>query len=499
MPEYWLVSADPTHHVHVRLDPPGPLTAGRSAQSAVVLPDESRTVSRTHAILEWVQHGDDGAWRLISTASTGSTWVNGAKMRGGTGLTLRHGDLVRIGPYRLRYVCLGAAGTIVVPLDGDGSHDTEALTLAEPATFAREQLLLLVRTSDRIHRAADAHSLRQVLIEAVAEATQFENVAVLRTLDDGSAEVLASLSASGAPARYSRTMLKRAQAGPVMVSDIRDAAGSTLGASLHRMQVEQAVCMPLDAGGSVHGFLYLDTAHRRDPSVLSTMAGVAAALGRLAAHALASLERTAMEQRFAVEQQLMFAGTVHALISAIDAKDPYTRGHSDRVAAFARLLAETAGLPEDLIARCYLCGIVHDLGKIGVPEAVLCKPGRLTDDEFELIRRHPEIGHRILRDIPHLQEVLPGVLEHHERWDGSGYPNRLAGEAISLLGRVVCIADCFDAMTSARVYRPARPVDEVVDEIERCAGTHFDPALARAFATIPRERLQALIADPVRE
>jgi HD-GYP domain-containing protein (c-di-GMP phosphodiesterase class II) len=203
-----------------------------------------------------------------------------------------------------------------------------------------------------------------------------------------------------------------------------------------------------------------------------------------------------MEHRFAVEQQRMFAGTVLALINAIDAKDPYTRGHSDRVATFARILAEAASLPEDLVQRSYLCGIVHDLGKIGVPESVLCKPGRLTDDEFALIKAHPEIGHRILRDIPQLHEVLPGVLEHHEKWDGSGYPNRLAGESISMLGRIVCIADCFDAMTSARVYRPGRPVPEVLAEIDRCAGTHFDPELAKAFVAIPLDRLMPHVASP---
>jgi HD-GYP domain-containing protein (c-di-GMP phosphodiesterase class II) len=192
----------------------------------------------------------------------------------------------------------------------------------------------------------------------------------------------------------------------------------------------------------------------------------------------------------------MFAGTVHALIRAIDAKDPYTRGHSDRVAVFAQLLARAAGLPDDMVARSYLCGTVHDLGKIGVPEAVLCKPGRLTDEEFARIKEHPTIGHRILADIPHLQEVLPGVLEHHEKWDGTGYPGRLTGEAISLLGRVVCVADCFDAMTSARVYRPARPVAEVLEEIRRCAGTHFDPALAEAFARIPVATLESIVAPP---
>ena len=263
--------------------------------------------------------------------------------------------------------------------------------------------------------------------------------------------------------------------------------------------VTQGVTLSLggpDGGGPFPLKPYLDSAQNRDQGMLLEGANVAGALARMAAQMLGNLERSSMEHRFAVEQQQMFAGTVLALINAIDAKDPYTRGHSDRVATFARLLAQAAELPEDLVQRSYLCGIVHDLGKIGVPESVLCKPGRLTDDEFALIKAHPEIGHRILRDIPQLHEVLPGVLEHHEKWDGSGYPNRLAGEAISMLGRIVCIADCFDAMTSARVYRPGRPVGEVLAEIGRCAGTHFDPELAKAFVAIPLERLMPHVASP---
>jgi len=291
-------------------------------------------------------------------------------------------------------------------------------------------------------------------------------------------------------------MLKRAQAGPVMVSDIRDASGSTLGASLHRMQVEQAVCMPLDAGGSVHGFLYLDTAHRRDPSVLSTVAGVAAALGRLAAHALANLERTAMEQRFAVEQQLMFAGTVHALISATDAKDPYTRGHSQRVALLSRRIAESLGLKAAELKNIYIAGLVHDVGKIGVPEGVLLKEGRLSDDEFDAIKRHPEIGWRILRDIPQFAPVLDGVRYHHERFDGRGYPHGLAGRDIPLFARIIAVADTFDAMSSNRVYRAARPRAEVFAEMRRVSGAQFDPEILGAFLALDLAGYDEMNAAP---
>jgi len=183
-------------------------------------------------------------------------------------------------------------------------------------------------------------------------------------------------------------------------------------------------------------------------------------------------------------QHAMFIGTLRALVESIDAKDPYTSGHSERVAHLARQLAVEAGIDEDTAERVWICGLVHDVGKIGVPESVLCKPGRLTDEEFDLIKAHPEIGYRILKDIPQMADVLPGVLAHHERWDGRGYPNGVAGEDLPLFGRLIGLADSFDAMSSTRTYRAAMPREKALSEIRRCAGTQFDPQLAPIFANM---------------
>ncbi|HVT80815.1 MAG TPA: HD domain-containing phosphohydrolase [Phycisphaerae bacterium] len=184
------------------------------------------------------------------------------------------------------------------------------------------------------------------------------------------------------------------------------------------------------------------------------------------------------------DMQDLFMGVLHALTRSIDAKDAYTRGHSQRVAELSRELARKIGLPEEQCERIYLSGLLHDVGKIGVPEAVLTKPGKLTDEEFTLIKKHPEIGAQILGNIRQLQDIIPGVLYHHERWDGRGYPHMLAGDKIPLLGRIICVADSFDAMTSTRTYRAARSLEAVLKEIERCAGSQFDPALARVFVTL---------------
>lgn len=195
------------------------------------------------------------------------------------------------------------------------------------------------------------------------------------------------------------------------------------------------------------------------------------------------------------EQQAMFVGTLQALTSSIDAKDRYTCGHSERVALLAAQLAEAIGLDKQEVERYRITGLVHDVGKIGIPESVLAKPGRLSDEEFSLIKRHPEIGHRILRDIPAMADMLPGVLHHHERWDGRGYPRGLSGEQIPLMARVLALADSFDAMSSTRAYRPSIPRQRVLEEIVRCAGTQFDPNLADVFVGLDFTQFDALLAQ----
>ncbi|MFW5653148.1 MAG: HD-GYP domain-containing protein, partial [Planctomycetota bacterium] len=184
------------------------------------------------------------------------------------------------------------------------------------------------------------------------------------------------------------------------------------------------------------------------------------------------------------DQQRMFLGTLEALTASIDAKDAYTCGHSRRVALLSQQIGAAAGFNEDRVRRIHIAGLVHDVGKIGVPESVLCKPGRLTDDEFELIKQHPEIGARILRDIPHFEDILPGVLHHHERYDGRGYPGKLEGDSIPELGRIIAVADSFDAMSSTRTYRSALHRARVMDEMRNCSGTQFDPQFVDAFMQV---------------
>ena len=185
--------------------------------------------------------------------------------------------------------------------------------------------------------------------------------------------------------------------------------------------------------------------------------------------------------------QNLLMGMLHSLTASIDAKDPYTRGHSQRVALISRRLAEMSGLDAHRVERVYLAGVLHDIGKIGIPEAVLRKPGRLTDAEFEHVKRHPATGATILGGIRQMADIIPAILSHHERPDGKGYPRGLAGREIPLEALIVGLADGFDAMTSSRTYRSAMPLEAVVEEIRRCSGTQFDARVVKLMLSIDLE------------
>ena len=181
------------------------------------------------------------------------------------------------------------------------------------------------------------------------------------------------------------------------------------------------------------------------------------------------------------QQRDLLEGVIRALISSIDAKDPYTCGHSDRVARISVRLAQQLNCETGLVEAIYLSGLLHDIGKIGIDDAVLRKPGKLTDDEYEHIKTHVSVGHKILRDLRRLDEVLPVVLHHHESWDGKGYPGRLGGEKIPFSARIVAVADAYDAMASNRPYRQGMPQEKIEAIFRSGAGQQWDPDIVEAL------------------
>ncbi len=241
---------------------------------------------------------------------------------------------------------------------------------------------------------------------------------------------------------------------------------------------------------------------QRQDQVLGCLFGLDKVVGEFDSVDSKLLNSIANESAIYLENVMLFEdvhglmmGLLHSLTSAVDAKDAYTCGHSERVALLSRNLAQQIRLSDREVERVYMAGLLHDVGKIGVPEAVLQKTGKLTNEEFDQMKKHPEIGARILSDIKQVKDIIPGVLHHHERYDGKGYPHGLSGEAIPVMGRIICLADCFDAMTSNRTYRKALPLEVALTEIRRCSGTQFDPQLTEAFLKTDCEHYRILLHD----
>ena len=498
MAEFWLISPPGNKDARFQLASPGPISIGREISCGIVLAD--RAVSRQHATLSWTPPTtqEPGSWRLEDLGSSGGTVVNGMRLSPGKALPLQHGDQIQIAPWNFDVIdqqsSINGARTIVMSGAKEQQQEgtqIERVTISAPATFAQNQLVLLLQSNEAIHKAKDESAVYEALVNAVSKSTRFENVAFVRSTGQGEAvDVLAQVGDIQDPSgktRMSRTMLRQAREGPVVAK--ANATGGGIAMSLQGMDVRRAICIPVEFAGALFGFLYLDDSQQRDDAMLAETASVAGAVARMAALSLGNQQRAHMEQRVHMEKQLMFEGFTHSLILTIDAKDPYTRGHSERVAIYAKMLAEAANLGPEMMELAYRCGRVHDIGKINVPGDLLRKPSRLTAEEFAQITVHPEASYKILHPIPQMRDVLPGVLEHHEKWDGSGYPNKLVGEKISVLGRIIGIADCFDAMTSSRAYRPAREIGEVLVEIEKCLGKHFDPELGKVFLSIPVHKL----------
>lgn len=250
--------------------------------------------------------------------------------------------------------------------------------------------------------------------------------------------------------------------------------------------VRQLIVVPMAEGDRVFGWLAVFN-HARDGEFGSVEASLLNSLGAMLGIHGANRDLYRQQSEF-------LASVVRALTSAIDAKDPYTCGHSDRVARISVRLAKELGCTSELLHTLYMAGLLHDIGKIGINDAVLRKPGKLTDEEFEHIKQHPELGYRILADIQQFADVLPAVLHHHEQWDGRGYPLALAGEQIPFIARIVAVADAYDAMTSDRPYRRGMEVERVEQLFRAGAGQQWDAQVIDAYFAA-RDDIRALCRE----
>ncbi|HEY3346461.1 MAG TPA: HD domain-containing phosphohydrolase [Nitrospirota bacterium] len=243
--------------------------------------------------------------------------------------------------------------------------------------------------------------------------------------------------------------------------------------------VKSDVCAPIMRKGGMVGVFFVGSF--RDGSFSSddveTVTAFAARMGIALEHA-----------RLIYDLDEMSVSIIHALSSAIDAKSSWTKGHSERVSDYALAIAEKMGLGKRDIERLRLAGLLHDIGKIGTYDILLDKTGRLTEEEWQLIKLHPDRGCEILAPITEFKDILPAVKYHHERWDGKGYPLGLKGEEIPVMAQIICIADSFDTMTADRPYRPAIGLQNAIQEITYCSGTQFSPNVSDVFLNLIFER-----------
>ena len=194
------------------------------------------------------------------------------------------------------------------------------------------------------------------------------------------------------------------------------------------------------------------------------------------------------QQKHRKELEEFTKSIISAFTNCIDGKDAYTNGHSYRVALYTTMLANKMGVTDQkTLDKYYNIGLLHDIGKISIPDAILTKPGKLTPDEFNTIKSHAQEGYKILKDVKIQEDIAAGAHHHHERYDGTGYPDGLMGKDIPLVARIIAVADAFDAMSSTRSYRKKLPLDYIAQEIEQYAGTQFDPEVANAFLSLYEE------------
>jgi HD-GYP domain-containing protein (c-di-GMP phosphodiesterase class II) len=272
------------------------------------------------------------------------------------------------------------------------------------------------------------------------------------------------------PTSYAREALKAGA--PIILQDINTVDGFTFPSYVAREGFTCLIAVPLMAGSRDIGIvtIYLRECTHVSSDVLAIVSIVA------------SVTATAIQNSQLVSQmETNYFSTVEALATAIEAKDLYTRGHSKRVTQFAIVLAERFGVSRTDIRNLQYGATLHDVGKIGIDEKILNKPGKLTSDEFEHIKQHPVIGFHIIERVDFLQGARPVVRNHHERFDGTGYPDGLKEEEIPFLARIAALADFYDALTSDRPYRPAFSFERTVEFIKEGIGTQFDPVVAKEF------------------
>ncbi len=355
---------------------------------------------------------------------------------------------------------------------------------SDELAFAR-QIAVALASCDA---SQNLESLAEVVLPDLHQAVQAETMALVQSNGECDSSNLDLLHRVGSAALTDRQVLKcverfapNCRFEPLIVNNV---AAGTVG---DQHSISNAIVACVHKGDDIAGWLVAVNPVRSDenramdyPSAVEFNA-FESNLMETAASFLSSQARNAS---LISELEELVTTVVRVLVATIEAKDPYTRGHSERVAAYARAIGVEMGYSQEEASRVYFAGLLHDIGKIAIPDAILNKPDQLDMEEFEQIKSHPGMGWEIVKDIDNLSYVKAGILHHHERVDGKGYPDGLAGSDIPMLGRILAVADAFDAMTSDRSYRTGLTVDQVVEIMRHGAGTQWDAAIVDAMCQV---------------
>jgi putative nucleotidyltransferase with HDIG domain len=334
---------------------------------------------------------------------------------------------------------------------------------------------MLYQLSVDVIQTEELSNAAELIAQAAHKVTNSKETGIVLLTRDGKIEAEVEIDAKGLHTRREHPMENIDQAIQSGQSIIVSVENGSL------------VCYPLLTRGRTYGALWMNIPESRGQNYanLQTLANQAAiALERSILLSESRQQAKQLEAAYA-ELEITYDRTLTALMSALDARDRETEGHSTRVSRMACLLGEELGLNGAQLKALERGALLHDIGKIGISDSILHKPGKLTEDEWRIMRIHPDIGARIVDRIPFLQETLPVIRYHHERWDGSGYPLGLKGEDIPIQARIFAVADVFDALTSSRSYRKKSTAQEAIDYLMEQAGVLFDPAIVAAITNVP--------------
>ena len=481
------------------------LRVGRLDSLEIALDDTS--VSRHHAELRATDRG----WRVKDLGSTNGTRLNGVRLGNGQ-WPLRIRDLLQFGEIAMVVESIDEEDDSQ-PLSSGDDMRVEATSMASwdeamqslafdrtRAPRAGEQLVALLRAGHHLGHIEKEDELLQSILEDAVKVLDAQRGAIvlaegpdarlkLKAVVTGRNEPRAAVNGRTEPGGrfyFSHSLATRSyQRGEsVLCQRVEDDSELAMAKSIAEGAMASVLCVLLRTPRKKLGVLHLD----RSPWQRAFTNDDLSLADGLAANVSAGIEAAQLLRK----QRDLFLDTITVLAQAVELKDEYTGGHTMRVSTYSHLLAQELRMSDREVELIRLGTPLHDIGKIGIADAILCKPDRLTPEEFKEMQSHTVKGAEIVSTVPDLRPIIPIVRSHHERWDGKGYPDALAGEEISALARVVALADAFDAMTSDRPYRKGMAANVAFNEIEKNVGKQFDPRFAQAFLAVREQILQQM-------